>query len=203
MTSPEAAKPGPVGRLMSTGFGLVAFGLAAMWLIEAVDSVILNDSLQGGGIHPRRSDGIDGILWAPLLHGDWDHLISNSIPFIVLGALVALSGIRKWLGATLVITLLGGALTWIFARGGNHVGASGLIFGYLGYLVAAAVFERKIRSIIPALIAIALYGGIWVGLKPTQGISWEGHVFGAIAGVVAASALKPKALPELSELRPR
>lgn len=192
MTSPETVRPGILGRFMSTGFGLISLGLIAMWIIEAVDSTVLNDSLQGGGIQPRSGDGVDGILWAPFLHGGWDHLASNSIPFLVLGGLVALSGLRKWLGATLVIVVLGGALTWLFARTGNHVGASGLIFGYLGYLVAAAVFERRLRSIVPALIAIALYGGIWVGLRPAQGISWEGHLFGAISGIVAASALQGK-----------
>jgi len=190
MATSQIEKPGPVGRFLSTGIGLVLLGLISMWSIEAIDSTLLDDRLQGGGIHPRATDGIDGILWAPFLHGDWSHLISNSIPFIVLGGLVALGGIRRWLGATLVITILGGGLTWLLARSGNHVGASGLIFGYLGYLIGAAFYERNLRSIVPAVIGIALYGGIWVGLRPTSGISWEGHLFGAIAGVVAASALK-------------
>lgn len=193
MTSPE--QPRAVGQFLSTGFGLVAIALTSMWVIEAVDSIVLNNRLQGGGIHPRATDGVDGILWAPFLHGDWSHLFSNSVPFLVLGALVALGGVRRWLGATLVITVLGGALTWVFARSGNHVGASGLIFGYLGYLVASAAYQRNLRSILPAVVAIVLYGGIWVGLKPTSGISWEGHLFGAIAGVIAAGALKPEIAP--------
>lgn len=197
MTDPKIEKPGVFGQFLSTGFGLVALTLSSMWIVEAVDSTVLDDWLQGGGIHPRAADGVDGILWAPFLHGDWTHLVSNSVPFLVLGALVAIGGLRRWLGATLVITILGGGLTWAFARGGNHVGASGLIFGYLGYLVAAAAYKRNLRSIVPAIVAILLYGGIWVGLKPTSGISWEGHLFGAIAGVVAAGALKKDAVPKV------
>lgn len=200
MTSASTARPGPLGRVLSTGFGFVLAAIVLMWVIEAVDSVVLNDALQGGGIHPREVDGLDGILWAPFLHGDWEHLISNTIPFAVLGGLVALGGLKRWFGVTLVVTILGGGFTWLVARGGNHLGASGLVFGYLGYLVAAAFFERRLRSIVPAMVAIALYGGIWVGLRPAAGISWEGHVFGAVAGVTAASGLGQKNGPETSEL---
>lgn len=167
---------------------LVAVGAlaASFWVIEAVDSIAFDDRLQGGGIHPRRLDGLDGILWAPFLHGGWDHLVSNTVPFVVLGALVAGHGRRAWLLATAVITVVGGGLTWLLARGGNHVGVSGLIFGYIGFLLGAALLRRNLRSLVLAGIAMLLYSGFWLGFLPRAGISWEGHLFGAIAGVGAA-----------------
>jgi membrane associated rhomboid family serine protease len=160
--------------------------VVAFWVIELIDSVMLDDRLQGGGIHPRRVDGLDGVLWAPLLHGGWDHLISNTVPFVVLGMLVAAHGRRAWLFATAVIVLGGGALTWLLARSGNHVGASGVIFGYIGFLLGAALIRRNLRSLLLAGVAMLLYSGFWIGFVPRAGISWEGHLFGAIAGFGAA-----------------
>lgn len=174
---------------LPSGLVLVIGALAAMWLIEVVDAVALSDRLQGGGIHPRRVDGIDGVLWAPWLHVGWRHIMSNSVPFLVLGAMVALRGTRTWLNVTAVVVVLGGGLTWLFARSGNHVGASGVVFGYLGYLVGAAWFERSFRAIGLAALAVALYGGLIFGVVPNREVSWEGHLFGALAGVVAAAML--------------
>ncbi len=183
---------GPERPELPSGFVLVVAALATMWLIEIVDVVALSDRLQGGGIHPRRVDGIDGVLWAPWLHVGWRHIMSNSVPFLVLGALVAMRGTQVWLNVTAVVILLGGALTWLFARSGNHVGASGAVFGYLGYLVGAAWFERSFRAIGLAVVAVALYGGLIFGLVPDREVSWEGHLFGALAGVIAAAVFDSK-----------
>lgn len=170
--------------------GLVLGSMALMWLVEIVDSIALNNKLQGGGIHPRDLDGLDGILWSPFLHVGWSHIISNTIPFIVLGGLVALrGGTRTWLTVSGAVAVLGGLATWLFARSGNHVGASGVIFGYLGYLVGSAVFERSLKSIAVAVVAIMLYGGMIFGIVPTGDVSWEGHLFGALAGAGTAFAL--------------
>ncbi len=187
MSQPEVERPA-----LPSGLVLVAVALAAMWLIEIVDVVALSDRLQGGGIHPRRVDGIDGVLWAPWLHVGWRHIMSNSVPFLVLGGMVALRGTSTWLTVTAVVVVLGGALTWLFARSGNHVGASGVVFGYLGYLVGAAWFERSFRAIGLAALAVALYGGLIFGVVPNREVSWEGHLFGALAGVVAAAMLASK-----------
>jgi membrane associated rhomboid family serine protease len=166
----------------------IAALVGSFWVIEAVDSVVLDDRLQGGGIHPRRLDGLDGILWAPFLHGGWDHLISNTVPFVILGLLVAGHGRRAWLLATAAVALGGGLLTWLLARSGNHVGASGVIFGYIGFLLGAALIRRTLRALLLAGVAMLLYSGFWLGFVPRNGISWEGHLFGAVAGFLAARA---------------
>ncbi|MEE9415002.1 MAG: rhomboid family intramembrane serine protease [Acidimicrobiales bacterium] len=160
--------------------------LAVMWLIEIVDTVALSDRLQGGGIHPRSADGLDGIAWAPFLHTGFGHLIGNSLPFLVLGGLVALRGVRTWLTVTITVIVVGGMATWLLARTGNHIGASGLVFGYLGYLVGAAWFERSFKAIALAAVAGVLYWSLVFGLIPAGQVSWEGHLFGAAAGITAA-----------------
>jgi membrane associated rhomboid family serine protease len=179
------AEVGRTDRALS-GFAILGLILAAMWVIEAVDRLVLDDRLQGGGIHPRAADGIDGILWAPMLHLGISHIGANSIPFLVLGLMVMARGIRTWAIVTAVVVIAGGVTTWLLARSGNHIGASGVVFGYMGYLVAAAVFERSLKSIALGVVAIGLYGGLVFGLIPRSGISWEGHLFGALAGAGAA-----------------
>ena len=192
MTTPS---PPERPRLLSDAAMVVLGAVALMWAIELVDSIVLSDRLQGGGIHPRRADGIDGILWAPLLHGGIGHLIGNTVPFLVLGGLVSLHGSAMFARVTATIVVLGGALTWVLARGGNHIGASGVVFGFLGFLVAAAIVRRNLRSIALGVVAVALYGGLVFGLLPSPGVSWEGHLFGGLAGVVAAAVFAQKPIP--------
>lgn len=170
-------------------FQAVVLFIVAIWVVEIVDSVMLGDRLQGNGIGPRRVDGLDGIVWAPFLHGGWRHLISNTFPFVLLGGLVALRGARYWFTTFAIVVVLGGAMTWLFAGGSNHIGASGVVFGFFGSLIGAAIFERRLAAGARALVAIILYGGIIQGLAPRPGISWEGHLFGAVAGLVAAKIL--------------
>ena len=172
-----------------SGFGLTLMAIAAMWAIELVDSIFLDDWLQGGGIHPRRADGLDGILWAPLLHVDWGHVAGNSVPLAVMGGLVAARGFRYWWIMTTTIVLGGGFFTWLLADGGNHVGASGIVFGYFGALLGAAWFERKPAALASALLAIFLYSSLVAGLIPQPRLSWEGHLFGMLAGIVSAKVL--------------
>ncbi|MEM8922145.1 MAG: rhomboid family intramembrane serine protease [Actinomycetota bacterium] len=178
-----------LGRIASTGFGMLLLWLASMWAVEITDTFVLGDDLQRNGIHPRRIDGLDGILWAPFLHSTFGHLVSNSVPLLALGFLVAIRGLRHWLTATVMILVIGGGLTWLLAGGGNHIGASGIVFGYFGALMGAAFYERRPRVLAPALVALLLYSGIIVGLVPQDGISWEGHLFGLIGGVLAARTL--------------
>lgn len=185
-----------IARMLSTGLGALAVWLAAMWAIEIVDSALLGSDLQGNGIHPRELGGLDGIIWAPFLHSTFGHLISNSIPFVALGFLVAIRGLRYWLLVTLAVMVGGGALTWLLAGGGNHIGASGVVFGYFGALMGAAFYDRRPRALAPALVALLLYSGIVVGVVPREGISWEGHLFGLVTGVLAARALtRPRPAP--------
>ena len=184
-------------------FQAVLVFIVAIWSIEVLDSVLLGDSLQKNGIQPRRLNGLDGVLWAPFLHSTWQHLISNTFPFLILGGLVALRGARYWFSTVAITVIVGGGFTWLLAGSGNHIGASGVVFGLFGSLLGAALFERRVAAGATALVAILLYGGIIGGLAPQPGVSWEGHLFGALAGVLAAKMLaeprRPaKILPEPS-----
>ncbi len=178
-----------IGRLLWTPVGLLLLALAVMWGIEIVDTLALDDRLQGNGILPRRRDGLDGILWTPFLHSDFGHITSNSLPLLALGGLVAVRGMRYWALVTLTVIVVGGGLTWTLAGFGNHIGASGVVFGYFGALLAAAVFERRPRALASALLVIFFYGGMVAGVVPQEYISWEGHLFGMAAGVIAAKAM--------------
>jgi membrane associated rhomboid family serine protease len=184
--------------LISTPFGFLVSLLVLMWGIEVVDTVVLDDHLQSGGIHPRSADGIDGILWAPFLHSGWGHIASNSVPWLALGGLVAVRGWRHWLTVTVWVALVGGGATWLLAGGGNHIGASGVIFGYFGALIGAAFFERRPATVGPALVVIMMYSSMLIGLVPRDGISWEGHLFGMMAGIAAA-----RSVAEARPARPR
>lgn len=173
--------------------------VGAMWVIEIVDRVVPGLDLQANGIHPRRLDGLDGILWAPFLHSTFGHLMSNTAPLLILGALLLLRGMRAWAVTTASVIVIGGAITWVIGGAGNHIGASGVVFGYFGALIGAAIFERSLRAGALALVAVMFYGGLWVGLLPRDGLSWEGHLGGLIAGFLVARVIaepRPKALPE-------
>ena len=136
-------------------------------------------------------------MFSPLLHAGWSHIISNSIPFVVLGGLVMLSGLRKWISATAIITLGAGLATWLFARSGNHIGASTLVFGYFGFLLGSGWFERSLKAIGIAAVVALFYGGLIFGVIPRgSGVSWEGHLFGVIAGVIAAALLADRRTAE-------
>ncbi|NNE94964.1 MAG: rhomboid family intramembrane serine protease, partial [Acidimicrobiales bacterium] len=163
---------------------------ALWWLIEITDTYLLSDRLQRNGIVPRRSDGIDGILWAPFLHSDFGHVMSNTFPFLILSGLILLRGLRRWMTVTIIGILLGGLLTWLIGGTGNHIGGSGVIFAYFGALFGAAFFERRPAALAPALVAVVMYTTtVVVGLVPQDSVSWEGHLSGFIAGIVAAKLL--------------
>lgn len=167
----------------------MVLALATMWGIEIVDTLVLDSELQTNGIRPRRRVGIDGIALAPFLHSDYGHIASNSIPLLALGGLVAARGRRYWTGVTLATVTIGGGLTWLLGGDGNHIGASGVVFGYFGAILGAALFERRIRAFGAALIALGFYSSLIAGLVPQDFISWEGHLFGMLGGVIAAKVL--------------
>ncbi|MCL6434294.1 MAG: rhomboid family intramembrane serine protease [Leptolyngbyaceae cyanobacterium HOT.MB2.61] len=165
-----------------------------MWAVEIADQVFFRPFLQTTldfyGILPRNLIGLRGILFAPFLHGNFPHLIGNTLPFLVLGWLIMLREISDFFWVTLVAGLVSGLGTWLFGSPGIHIGASGVIFGYLGYLLFRGFFERSIISIAISLGVGTLYGSLLWGVLPMQyGISWEGHLFGFIGGVLAARLL--------------
>jgi membrane associated rhomboid family serine protease len=160
--------------------------VALMWISEIVDQ-LPGVNLDQYGIRPRDENGLVGLVTSPFLHGDFGHLMANTGAFLVLGCLIALTTRRYW-AATIGIALVGGLGTWLVAAPNTvHIGASGLVYGYAAFLVAWGVLRRKLIDIVVAVVVVVMYGGIVVGLMPGQpGISWEGHLFGAIAGALTA-----------------
>jgi len=161
--------------------------LAALWLLELVDQ-LSGHQLDGLGIQARDPEGLPGILAAPFLHAGWAHLISNSVPFLVLGFLVLLGGVTRWLISSMTSIVSSGLLAWLLTPANTIVlGASGLIFGWLTYLLARGVWTRQPRHIVIAVLVLVFYGGlIWGVLPGAAGISWQAHLGGASGGVVAA-----------------
>ena len=157
--------------------------VAVIWFVEIVN-ISLGHRLTVWGIFPRNLSGLVGIPLAPFIHAGFWHAVSNTIPLIILGGLTMTAGSKRFWTLTVGITLLSGILVWLFARGAYHVGASGLIFGYFGALLARAVIERTILSIVIAFVTITLYGGLLWGILPIWSqFSFEGHLFGLIAGI--------------------
>lgn len=175
--------------------------LVAMWVIEFAD-MILPGRFESLGIRAWDLTHLPGVVLAPLLHSTWGHLVSNSVPFLVLGCFVAAEGARRFWGVTAVATLIGGIGPWLLALPGTvTVGASGLVFGYFAYLMirvftAGSMGHRVLYAVI-AIAVFAVYGGsMLVGVLPVHvGISWQGHLFGAIGGAAAALVLRPRSAP--------
>jgi membrane associated rhomboid family serine protease len=183
-----------IARELKTQFTVLGGLVALMWILELVDLFVFQNRLNIYGIIPRTQIGLRGILFAPFLHGGLGHLISNTIPFLVLGWLVMLRETRDFFVVTVVCALASGVGTWIFGSPGVHIGASGVVFGYLGYLLLRGYFERSVLAIALSLFVGTLYGSLVWGVLPLQdGISWEGHLFGFLGGILAARLLaKPK-----------
>ncbi len=163
-----------------------------IWVIELIN-ISTGHQLSDWGILPRTLKGLKGIPLSPFLHASLIHIMMNTIPLAVLGGFVLLNGRQMFFEVTVIIILVGGAALWLFGRSSYHVGASGLIFGYFGYLVLRAWYDRSLKSFIIAFITVVLYGGIIWGLLPVfSRISWEGHLFGLLAGFLAARLEKTK-----------
>ncbi|MCT7978821.1 rhomboid family intramembrane serine protease [Laspinema olomoucense] len=158
-----------------------------MWIVQILNLFLFRGTLLIYGILPRHPDTLRGILFMPFLHGNFPHLIANTIPFLTLGWFVMLREIRDFWVVTAVTMLVSGLGVWLLGSPGWHIGASGLVFGYLGYLLSRGFFERNLPSILLSIIVGVLYGGIIIGVLPIQaGVSWEGHLFGLIGGGIAA-----------------
>src|SRR5215510_13145474 len=172
---------------------LVLLGcVALLWGIECVNT-LLDHRLIKWGILPRTSTGLVGILLSPFLHGSFTHLILNTVPLVTLGSFVAFYGTRTFLIVSLWIILLSGAALWLLGRSAYHVGASSVLFGYFGYLVARGWYERSVTALLVAFLTLVLYGSIVWGVLPTRSyISWEGHLFGLLAGVLVARLATPQ-----------
>jgi membrane associated rhomboid family serine protease len=184
-------------RWMVGGATILTF-VALLYLVELIDQ-LSRHSLDVNGIRPLETDGLWGIIFAPVLHANWQHLMANTIPLLVLGFLMTLAGLSRFVWATAIVWILGGFGTWLIGNWGSscgptdHIGASGLIFGWLTFLVVFGLFVRRVWDIIIGLVVLFLYGGVLLGAMPVLGqcggVSWQGHLSGAVAGVVAAYLL--------------
>jgi membrane associated rhomboid family serine protease len=162
---------------------------ASLYVVEFADMFSGGLLEREGGIYPLQLDGLDGVLFAPLLHAGWPHLIANTVPFLVLGFLAMAGGIRQFVLVTATIWILGGLGVWLTGGFGSgyHIGASGLIFGWLVFLLTRGFFARSGLQILLAVGLFFVWGGILFGVLPGQpGISWQAHLFGALAGLLAA-----------------
>lgn len=169
--------------------------VALLYVIELID-VLSGHRLERNGIRPLEADGLRGIIFAPLLHANWGHLVANTVPALVLGFLVTLAGMSRFVWATAIIWIVGGFGTWLLGNIGqcnlatNHIGASGLIFGWFAFLLVFGWLTRHIWQIVASVAVFVVYGGILWGVVPVfrqcGGVSWQGHLCGAVAGVLAA-----------------
>jgi membrane associated rhomboid family serine protease len=173
------ARPGQAAMIITAFTGV-------LYLTEAVDT-LLGGSLDADGIRPRHLDGLEGILWAPLLHHGWQHLAANTVPVLVLGFLALAGGVGQFVAVTATIWLVGGLGTWLTGNPGVHLGASILIFGWLVFLLTRGFFARSPAHMVLALVLFAVWGGVLWGVLPgTAGVSWQGHLFGALGGLIGA-----------------
>jgi membrane associated rhomboid family serine protease len=175
---------------IGSGLKLLAALVGLMWLSEIVDTA-MHGALDQYGIIARDPEGLVGIVTAPFLHLGFGHLISNTLPLVTLGALIAISGAARLFAVTALVTTVGGLGTWLISPPNTiTIGASGLVFGYAAYLIARGIFNRRLGQVLVGVLVVLVWGSALLGgLLPQDGISWQGHAFGAIAGILAAWVL--------------
>src|ERR1700749_4757765 len=193
-THTSARQPKKRSPMLVGGATIISF-VALLYIVEAFDQ-LNGHRFDDNGIRPLETDGLWGILFAPLLHANWAHLAANTGPALVLGFLVTLAGLSRFLWATAIVWIVGGLGTWLIGNLGSpcgeadHIGASGLIFGWLTFLLVFGFFTRSGWQIVIGVIVLLVYGSVLLGMLPgTPGVSWQGHLCGAIAGVFAAYLL--------------
>ena len=179
------------GRKVRTQAIILASFIALIWLIELIDWIVFDHSLDSYGIKPRSVSGLRGIFFMPFLHSNFGHVLANTVPFIILGALVMMRRVRDFFIISIIIILVSGLGVWLLGGIGTvHIGASALVFGYLGFLLLRAYFEWSLTSIIIAVAVGLMYSGlIWGVLPINPGVSWQGHLFGFLGGALAAYLL--------------
>lgn len=172
---------------LKKGAIVMAAVVVVLWLIEIVDS-LTNHALDGFGIKPWDLTGLDGIVFAPLLHAGFAHLAANSVPLFVLGTALWTSGLKQWVVATATAWVTSGVMAWLLTP--LHylvIGASGVIFGWITYLIVRGFLSRRWQHIVLGLVVAFLYGSVLLGVFPmSSGVSWQGHLGGAVGGVLAA-----------------
>lgn len=181
-------RDGGLGAAISTAIGY----LVLIWTVFLVNEFIFGGALNNFGVRPRETSTLWGILTAPLLHSDYGHIVANSLPGALFAGLIAMSSKRLFWQVTLLITVVGGGLTWLVGGVNTvHIGASGLIYGWLAFLVVRGFVNRRVMQIILGVILASMYSGLIWGVLPTQmAVSWQMHLFGGLAGIWAAVMFK-------------
>ncbi|MFO7249674.1 MAG: rhomboid family intramembrane serine protease [Actinomycetes bacterium] len=197
---PTPRPPGGYGRGRSGGLLAGAFGgvalvlllLGAMWILEILDQFLFFGRLDHYGIVGGDPEGLVGVPLAPFLHAGFGHLMANSLPLLVLGIMAAIRGVGRFIAATMIIVLVSGVGVWVVTPPYVvTVGASGLVFGYFGYVVARGLFDRHSLDIALGIVVVVLYSSLLWGVLPGDpGVSWQGHLFGLVGGVLAAWLLR-------------
>lgn len=187
-TSRDAARVLPPQPIASAVLMLLFTG--ALYVIEAIDTA-LGGALDAEGIVSRDTDHLDGVIWSPLLHGGWGHLEGNTVPFLVFGFLAMAGGLVRWLLVTAMIWLLGGFGVWLIGPSDAvTIGASGVIFGWLVFLLVRGFYAGSMKQIVLAVVLFFVWGGVLFGILPgTPGVSWQAHLCGALAGLFAARTI--------------
>jgi len=197
-----------IGGELKNQVKILATIVAIFWIVFILNEAILEKILVIGsgsrdcrslpglnalGISPHNLTGLRGILFAPFLHGSFYHIMSNTVPFIILGWMVMIRNIKDFYFVSFMSALVGGLGTWLVGKPcSTHIGASGVIFGYFGYLLFRGYFEKSFVAIAISVAILMTYGGMIFGVLPTRAyISWEGHLFGFIGGIIAAKLLSP------------
>ncbi len=183
-------KPASLSQELSLVVRTLVGFLGVLWLCEIVDQSIFHGGLDRFGVQPREVEGLLGLVTAPFLHGGYPHLISNTVGLLLLGGLLLLWSRREFWLVTIASTLVGGLGTWLVGMDGSvHIGASGVLFGFFGYLLLRGWFERKFGAMALSLVVGWLFGSMASGMVPGLaglGISWEEHLFGFLGGVLMA-----------------
>ena len=170
--------------------GALLATVGVIWIVSLY-GLLVDEGLQFAlAVWPRSVKGLAGVLGMPFVHGSMTHLLANTVPMLIFGGILVSRGIGYFFKVSLAIMVLGGAALWLFGRDSAHIGASGVVFGYFGFLVVRGFYERRLSSLAAALFVIVLYGGMIFGVLPRDDhISWEAHLVGLLAGGLWARAL--------------
>ena len=188
---PRPRTPVRKGQTQLEGVAVLAGVVVLMWFLEAVNTLDSNH-LDSDGIYARNVGHLWGIFTAPFIHVSWQHLIANTVPFVFMGLIIALQGAKRFALVTLIVIVVGGIGTWLISPSGVVTdGASGVVFGYATYLFTRGFFNRNVLELLIGLIVGVVWGGVLLSsVVPHYGVSWQGHVCGAIGGVIAAYVLR-------------
>lgn len=202
--TPTPAAPARKKRSpMRSGLLFAGIYVISIWAVHIINAVIFGGNLVYFGIHPLDLSSVWHIFTSPLLHANIDHLISNTVPGAIFSFLVGASGARVWWEVTAFVVILGGAGVWLLGGvGTNHIGASGLVYGWLAYLLVRGIFNRSLSQILTGVILGVFYSGlVWGVLPGVPGVSWQAHLFGAIGGIAAGVLITSDDPPALREKR--